>query len=162
MTWYRISANLRYFKRVKVTIGNQLGATQQLTVETTPRFVMVPTQKLSKDGQPTGLGDPTATNYYTCYQVTGSGGGARATKDEFGTEMKTLAKPVYLCAPSTKVFGETTSPADNLNGAPLVCYQAAQNKKAEHAVSVKDQFAEQALKTRLAGFTCLSSTKTLN
>lgn len=161
MTWYRIKADLRFFKRVKLTIANQLGANQKMTVETTPRFLVVPTQKTVLDGHETGLGDPSDTNHYVCYQVTGSGSGSRSMKDEFGTDSTKLVKPAYLCAPATKVFGGTTTPTDNLNGAHLVCYQAAQNKKSEHTVNVKDQFGAQTLQTRLTGYTCLSSTKTL-
>jgi hypothetical protein len=67
------------------------------------RVLLVPTQKLTVDGIPTGFGFPTKLNHFWCYEVNGEPVDQVVTlEDQFGSDRVRVEQPVLFCNPVVK------------------------------------------------------------
>ena len=96
----------------KVTVDNQFG--RQTLFATKPVLLGVPTQKVSVEGESTGLGEPVGLNHFKCYQAKGAPLNAAVTlEDQFETTDLLVVAPVLFCNPVEKTVTRGT-------GGPIV------------------------------------------
>jgi len=104
----------------KVTVDNQFG--RQTLFATKPVLLGVPTQKVSVEGEPTGLGLPVDLNHFKCYQAKGAPLNAAVTlEDQFETTDVLVVEPVLFCNPVEKTVGTTIAEIEDPE-AHLTCY----------------------------------------
>jgi len=104
----------------KVTVDNQFG--RQTIFATKPVLLGVPTQKVSVEGEPTGLGLPVDLNHFKCYQAKGAPLNVAVTlEDQFETADLLVVEPVLFCNPVKKTARGTETPIEDPD-AHLTCY----------------------------------------
>jgi len=109
----------------KVTVDNQFG--RQTLFATRPVLLGVPTQKVSVEGEPTGLEAPEGLNHFKCYEAKGRALNAPATlEDQFESAEVLVVEPLLFCNPVTKTVrraegGSDVTPIEDQE-AHLACY----------------------------------------
>ena len=176
LTWYEIKPALnQQFQPRQVVVTNQFVPNgQQLTV-IKPRFLAVPTQKVSVDDNPTDHGSPEGLDHFKCYQVEGAPLVKESAQlsDQFnlantGDTFKVM-RATYLCNPVAKfhftgfdgengpqyTFAQIQHPNDH-----LMCYSLLPTTSAAHKLGVNNQFGSpQQLNTIQTKLLCVPSTK---
>lgn len=104
----------------KVTVDNQFG--RQTLFATKPVLLGVPTEKVSVEGETTGLGPPADLNHFKCYLAKGASLNAAVTlEDQFETTDLLVVEPVLFCNPVKKTVGTTITDIED-SEAHLTCY----------------------------------------
>lgn len=177
LTWYNIKpAMSEQFKPRKVLVTNQFVPNGQKLHVIRPEYLVVPTQKVSIDGKPTGHDRPTNIDHFKCYRVAGAQIPVQNIKlmDQFNAantfDAFKVIRAQYLCNPTLKAhflgFNDQTGAAQ-FNNVPilhpkdhLVCYNLQPNMVANHKLVINNQFGSpQNLTTFQSKMICLPSTK---
>jgi hypothetical protein len=125
-----------------VTINNQFGL-QSLEDVSGSEYLAVPTQKVSVNGTPTGLGFPTGLDHFTCRESFGPDVGATVTLfDQFHPTGETVVvlDPKLLCSPVKKEHPPGVfTPITNPDGV-LVCYDFILQNNFSITLTTHNQF----------------------
>lgn len=136
-----------------VIVDNQFGEEQPLTVEEA-ELLLVPTQKLEVDGEPTGLQGPEALDHFKCFEVE-EGDDVNVTvtlEDQFGVELVVeVEEPELFCIPVDKNGEGIFDPS-----AHLTCYEIdGDSEESEREILVENQFGEQVLEAEEPVLLCV-------
>jgi hypothetical protein len=149
-----------------ILVTDQFNPDGALWQVTTPKYLMVPTAKLTVNGEPTGLEDVREEmNHYWCYEATGPRVGARVTlEDQFdvnGPDNVRVTTPTLFCNPVEKVHnGVTFEVLDEETH--LACYEIhGKQKTQQFTVGVANQFEEDEWQTGPWEILCAPAQKTL-
>ena len=175
LTWYDIKPALtEQFRPRKVIVTNQFAPHgQQLTV-VKPRFLAVPTQKITVDDRATDHAAPRDLDHFKCYQVEGALLVQQTARlwDQFNLpnvwDTHKVVRPTYLCNPTVKVhltgFDDNGEP--QITKVPilhpehhLMCYTIQPQTEPVHTLNIDNQFGRQKLTTTQAQLLCVPSEK---
>lgn len=100
LTMYGAAANLT--PHLIISTEDQFGPRTLAAVGA--RVLLVPTQKLTVDGEPTGLDFPDKLNHSWCYEVNGEPVNQEVRlEDQFGIDTVQVGQPQLFCNPVEKV-----------------------------------------------------------
>jgi hypothetical protein len=124
------------------------------------RVLLVPTQKLTVDGVPTGLDFPDDLNHSWCYEVNGERVDRDVTlEDQFRTDTVRVEQPVLFCNPVEKTRGRNVTRIEERD-VHLTCYDihAPQQVKATQ-VGIRNQFENDTFTITASELLCVPSAK---
>jgi hypothetical protein len=153
--WYAIEQEQPEPRRT-VRFRNQFG--EHSVIIRDPRFLMVPTQKISHEGSEF----PESLDHYKCYEVievnTAPQPPVVKLEDQFGSGEAQVRKPRFFCLPVMKERegGEVTD--INNEEDHLAVYDISPEDR-ELEIEVKDQFDSRALKVNRSVFLAVPSVK---
>src|SRR3989344_841523 len=179
LTWYRIrSVFEEKFNPKEVIVTNQFAPNGQTLKVIEPRFLAVPTQKLSVNGVNTGLGTTTQLDHFKCYAVDAAPLAPQSVQlqDQFSPANTSSAFRVvqarFLCNPVTKVHvtgfdvevGKAVPRTEVATiGHPedhLPCYWLTPSRNVVRNLLLNNQFGrEQRLSTKEERLLCVPSQK---
>jgi hypothetical protein len=148
-----------------VLVTNQFGTDVAWQI-TTPKYVMVPTAKLTVNGVATGFefgAVQEEMQHYWCYEVNGPRAGVSAILDDQfdGPDKVRITRPTLFCAPAEKVSTEGTFPILD-EETHLACYEIhGKQKTQQFTVGVQNQFETDIWQTAAWEILCAPSTKAL-
>jgi hypothetical protein len=125
------------------------------------RVLLVPTQKLTVDGVPTGLDFPRRLNHSWCYAVNGAPVNRDVTlTDQFRTDTLRVEQPTLFCNPVEKRVGrEVTRIVER--EVHLTCYDLHGPQRTEATqVGILNQFEEDTFTITAFELLCVPSEKT--
>ena len=145
-----------------VWVTNQFGAGVPWQI-TNPKYVMVPTAKLTVNGVPVNFDDRRNMNHYRCYAASGPRAGARVTLDDQfnGPDDVRVTTPTLFCAPAEKVSTQGRFPIlfPDLH---FACYEIRGKQKTQQfTIGVANQFEEDTWQTGPWVILCAPSEKSL-
>ncbi len=181
LTWYSIKpAIAEHFVQRTVIVKNQFAPNGQQLLVIAPRFIAVPTQKVSVNEKPTEQGFPKGLDHFKCYQVEAGQMPQQTVKlwDQFSTPSNAtgaswsqfdVVRAQYLCNPVAKIhvlgFGDgdtpqvTTTTIQHPND-HLVCYALIPNTAVARSLVINNQFGQsQKLTTSMTKLLCVPSEK---
>jgi hypothetical protein len=125
------------------------------------RVLLVPTQKLTVNGVPTGLGEPRRLNHSWCYEVNGPPVDEEVTlEDQFRTDTLRVEQPVLFCNPVEKRVGGKLVGRIEEREVHLTCYDLHGPQRTEATnVDIVNQFEKDTFTITSFELLCVPSEK---
>ena len=155
LTWYEIDQEQQEPRRT-VRFANQFGE-HSVDIKD-PRFLLVPTQKISDEGSEF----PESLDHFKCYEVievnTAPQPPVVKLSDQFGSEQVKVRRVRFFCLPVMKER-ENGEVYDIMNAADHFAVYDITPKEHQLGIAVKDQFEERDLKVIRSMFLAVPSEK---
>jgi hypothetical protein len=128
------------------------------------RVLLVPTQKLTVNGQPTGFDFPDDLNHSWCYEANGEPVDRDVTlDDQFRSDTVRVEQPVYFCNPVEKtrvIDGKTVTTRIEEREVHLTCYDIHAPQKVEATeVGILNQFERDTFTITASDLLCVPAEK---
>jgi hypothetical protein len=156
LTMYAAAANLA--PHLIVDTEDQFGPRPLEAVGA--RVLLVPTQKLTVEGVPTGLDVPKKLNHSWCYEVNGEPVDRDVTlSDQFRTDTVRVEQPVLFCNPVEKRVGDVRTRIEERE-VHLTCYDIHAPQRTEATqVEILNQFERDTFTITSFELLCVPSAK---
>jgi hypothetical protein len=157
LTMYSAAANLT--PHLIINTEDQFGSRTLEAVGA--RVLLVPTQKVAVDGEPTGLDEPRRLNHSWCYQVNGEPVDRDVTlEDQFGIDTVRVEQPVLFCNPVEKSIGDKVVARIVEREVHLTCYDIHAPQRTEATrVDILNQFERDTFTITSFELLCVPSAK---
>jgi hypothetical protein len=157
LTMYGVAANLS--PHLIVATRDQFGPRTLEAVAA--RVLLVPTQKLTVEGVPTGFGFPKKLNHSWCYQVNGEPVDEVVTlEDQFGSDRVRVEQPVLFCNPVEKKIDGKVAAKIVEREVHLTCYDLHGPQRTEATkVGIFNQFEKDTFTITAFELLCVPSEK---
>jgi hypothetical protein len=160
LTIYAAAANLA--QHLIVETEDQFGPRTLEVVG--PRVLLVPTQKLTVNGNATDLDFPDDLNHSWCYQANGEPVDLEVTlADQFRSDTVRVEQPVYFCNPVEKtrvITGKTVTTRIEEREVHLTCYDIHAPQKTEATkVGILNQFERDTFTITASELLCVPAEK---